>query len=456
MMNIFVNETILFYYVLINIYRKMSYVKVIPSKIDVPTSMLSLLKGDKGLYLQNDIFKPTNIAMFNSKKKLFDIKEIKGVQTGISIVSPKLFIKDDSGKFTHRYRLELTSKAKCKETYRFKRPSVAGYPNGEGKCKNLISTKIVERDNEMKIMVYIDNMVYMCTEYLLLAHMCSLDYSKANDDKELISMLFKKIAPTKYKELNNLLDEAYFNIITEPPQWVRDADVTGNFLLLSEEDNKYLTLFNLIFSTRQNTKKKVEADSLQGEVITNLFGGKVKGNLYYDFIMSGQSNDILPMCKNISYEIDNETEAKKVSITDMKLMFYIKHDNSKFNPNFPESMYVKELKPRASAEILNGNKFMEMIGFGENEEQATYYSGFIWVYNSVDLLKYGKHQCHSNWVVGDIILSKSSIGTSAFSVDEDYFEDEDGEATNFEEVLNKSETTKVESADELSKALLDD
>ena len=431
----------------------MSFVKIIPSKIDVPKTMLSLLKGDNGLYLQNETFKPSSIQSVTSKRKLFDIKEIKGVQPGISIMSPRLFIKDDNGRFTNRYRLELTSKAKCKETYRLKRPSLAGYPNGEGKCKNLISTRIMERDNEMKIMVEIDNIVYMCTEYLLLAHMSKADFSKAESDKDLISILFKQIAPNKHSDLAKLLDIKYFKAISEPPLWIRDQDTAGNFLLQTQDENKYLSLFNVIYATKAG-KKKVEAGSLQDEIVKNLFNGKIKGNLYYDFVMSGESNDILPMCKNVSYEFEDSAEPK--ILTDMKLMFYIKHSNSKFNPNFPESMYVRELKSKASAEVLDGEKFMSMIGFGESDEQVTFHSGFIWVYNSLDLLKYGKHQCHSNWVVSDIILTKTSSGASAFSVEDDYFDDEDNEATNFEEILNKNEFNKVESADELSKALIDE
>ena len=409
-----------------------------------------MLKGTNDLWLQNNTF----VAADKDNKYMKDLLKtsiIHGKQDALSIKAPILYIRNDYGQFTKQYRIELTSKLKNKETYRFSRPGDMCYPTKMAKRKNVIRTKIVDRDAEMNALIKIDNIIYMSLEFLILANACGFNFSEYTTDKDMIEGLFKVISPKHHADLLNMLSPKYFDIISNPPLWEKDDIVAGNFKLVNddEDENKYLSLFNVIFATKANDRKKITPGSLQEEIITNLFKGKTKGNIMFDFIMSTSSNDIVPMCKRVNYDIEDSVK----TFDEMRLTWFVKEEKSPdYNPNFPQALYTKQLKRGGVTEVIKGEEFMPMIGYGTNDEVSTYYKGFIWVSNRLDLVKYDKHQVHSSWQVSDVILQKTEYAKAKLQVDDDYFADNDEEEHETVK-LNVSQTQPLQqfqSAEELA------
>ena len=429
------------------------FYKQIPSKIDIPTTIIGLLKGEHDVWLQNQTFV---VADKDSKflKELFKPSIIHGKQDALQIKAPTLYIKNEYGQFTKQYRIELTSKIKNKETYRFSRPNDMCYPNKTAKRKNVIRTKIIDRDAEILAMIKLDNIVYMGLEYLLLAHVSGYDFSKCSTDKELVEGLFKYLSPRHSNTLINMLSNKYYDNIANPPMWEKDENVNGNYRLVNDDDDKFVSLFNLIYATRAGDKKKTTPGSCQEEILTTLFKNKTKGNIIYEFLMATSSNDIVPMCKNVLYEIDDTTK----TTNEMRLTWFVKEPNgTDYNPNFPVSMYSKVLKRGGISDPIDGKQFMSMIGYGDTDEQATYYKGFIWVSNRLDLVKYDKHQVHSSWIVTDTILTKTENVRIKLQVDDEYFNDESGDeqATSTSNMISQPMQT-FQSAEELAAAFADD
>ena len=430
--------------------------KQIPSKINVPSTMIGLLKGTHDLWLQNTVF----VVADKDNKYLKDILKtniIHGKQDALQIKAPMLYIKNSiTGEFTKNFRLELTSKLVSKEIYRFSRPSEMCYPSKMAKRKNVIRTKIMDREAEMNAMITIDNIVYMTLEYLILATFANYDFSKCTTDEELITGLFKTISPKHYETLLTMLSDKYYELMTNPPLWEKDEVINGNFKIINDDeyDNKYVSLFNLIYATKAGDKKKTIPNSCQEDIVNNLFKGKTKGNVLYDFIMSTSSNDIVPMCKRINYEID---EGYK-TIDEMRLTWFVKEVKAPdYNANFPASMYTKEIKRGNRYEPITGKDFMTMIGYGDVDEQATYYKGFIWVNNKLDLVKYDKHQVHVSWVVSECILTKTDNAKVKFQIEDDYFNDMDDDNDEEKQAANETKPMQnFKSAEELAAEFEDD
>ena len=431
--------------------------KQIPSKINVPATMLDLLKGTNDLWLQNNVFV---VADTNSKylKEMLKTNIIHGKQDALQIKAPMLYVKNDkTGQFTKNFRLELTSKLANKETYRFSRPGEMCYPSKMAKRKNVIRTKIMDREAEMNAMIAIDNIIYMTLEYLILATFANYDFSKCTSDQELITGLFKAISPKHYETLMAMLSDKYYTLTSKPPLWEKDENVNGNFKIVNEDedDNKHMSLFNLIYATRAGDKKKTTPNSCQEDIVNNLFKGKTKGNVLYDFIMATASNDIVPMCKRVNYEIDDGYKM----LDELRLTWFVKEVKAPdYNPNFPSSMYTKEIKRGGRSDPIIGKDFMAMIGYGDVDEQATYYKGFLWVNNRLDLVKYDKHQVHISWVVSEYILAKTDNAKAKFQVEDDYFNDDDEEKTldDSQQVNEAKPMQNFKSAEELAAEFEDD
>lgn len=404
--------------------------KQIPSKINIPTTILDLLKGTNDLWLQNRIF-IRNDKDDRSNKELFK-GSIINCKTGsmLKINAPKLYIKNEYGKFVNNYNIELTSRLKNSETYRFARPSEITYQDKLAKKKNVIRTKIVDREAETNALIQIDNIVYMSLEFLLLANAVNYDFSKCVDDKELINGLFKAISPTHNDKLTSMLSDKYFDIINNPPLWEKDNDIMGNFKLVNEDEAIYLSLFNLIYATKAGDKKKILPNSLQEDIVKNIFKGKCKGNILFEFIMSTSSNDIVPMFKRVQYDINDSIKV----VNDIRLTWWIKEEHAKdYSPTFPTNMYTKIVK-RSTEHIINGAEFMKMIGYGDVDETVTYYKGFMWVTHNSDLNKYGKYQAHSCWYVSKVILNKTEYKRPTLEIDDEYY-------ANLEDVPDDSKPT---------------
>lgn len=401
----------------------MSYYMTVASKINVPNSLLGLFNGESDLYMQNNSFPVVKIATSNNQT-LFGYKEIKGKsKTGSSFIPPKIFIKNDKGEFTQRYKIELTNRLKRKETYRFKTPPMDAYPKSQGKLKNTISTKIMEDEGQIDALVKIDNIICMGLEFLMLATLSKYDFKDVKNDKELIEGLFKSISPKHYDELIKLLDENYYKLPSEPPVWEKSGSTPGNFTI-PNENKKYLSLFNVITGTDIHLTKK-NLTELQNDIIKNMFGGDRKTNPYYTFICSaGTENNIVPSVKKYLFE---STDGEQKEYKDMRLLFYVKYDNESYNPKFPENMYVKKLLRGGTSEILNGDEFSNMIGITDfDPTKQNLYDGFLWITNRIDLTKYGQYQVHSSWLVNELILNKSTTSYSTeFKVSDDYYNDID-------------------------------
>ncbi len=412
----------------------MSYFTTIPSKINTPKTLLDLFNGKSDIWMSNNSFPVVDMSNI-MKQDLYTPREVKGKgKNGISLLSPRIYIKNDKGEFTNRYRIELTNRLKRKETYRFKTPPVEGYKliddKYEGKLKNPITVKIIDDEGQTEALIKIDNVICMGLEFLLLATLVKYDFKDVKNDKELIDGLFKAIAPKNFAELHNKLNDEYYNLPQNPPLWEKDENVSGNYNIISNIDKKYLSLFNVIYETElSKVKHESKMNGLQTEIYTNLFNKDKKNNPYYNFLMCGSSNNITPTAKKYVYEIDGQQK----EFNDMRLLFYVKHNNSTFNPKFPENLYVHKLARGGVKEPLNGDEFNEMIGLKDFDKTKPYraYSGFMWVNNHIDLTKFGMFQVHSNWLVNEVILNKSSIqASSTFNIDDDYYNelcDEDTE-----------------------------
>ena len=408
----------------------MSFYTTIASKIEAPKTLIALLNGSAGIYMQNESF-PVASGSIKNAQPIFTYKEIKGKsKNGASFIAPRVFIKNDRGEFTGRYKIELTNRFKHKETYRFKTPPMEAYPGGKGKQKNTITTKILDDEGQIDALIILDNIICMGLEFLMLASMAKYNFKDAKDDKELIEGLFKQISPTHYNKLIELLDEEYYNIPTKPPIWEKSSGTQGNFTLSSVENGKYLSLFNVITGTDIHKVKK-NFNELQADILKNLFENDRKTNPYYTFICSTIENNIVPTIKKYAFETP-EGETKE--LTDMRLLFFVKHDNDTYNPKFPENLYVKKLIRGGSSEILDGNEFNQMIGVTNYDPtKPNIYDGFIWITNRIDLTKYGQYQVHSSWMVNEVILKKSNASlVSEFNVTDDYYDglgDDDGTET---------------------------
>ena len=220
----------------------MSSIIVTPNMIELPTSLVEFLRGDKGICLQNDCYKQPCFSA-NSYNDLYKAKIIKnksGGTNGINFKSPKIAIKNNSGVFTTNYMIELTNRLKHKEQYSIKTPADIMYPKGEGKLKNDIIVSIADDQSVLRNMTMIDNIIYMGVEFTMLAHLCKYDYKGVNDDRQLIVGLFKTISPSHYNNLLEKLDEQYYNLITNPPIWIKSDIVKGNYNIKSDDNNKYL------------------------------------------------------------------------------------------------------------------------------------------------------------------------------------------------------------------------
>lgn len=430
----------------------MSFFTTIPSKIEAPKTLLGLLNGEAGIYMQNDSF-PVVKLMVKSPQPIFSYKEIKGkMKTGASFVPPKVFIKNDRGEFTTRYKIELTNRLKHKETYRFKTPPTEAYPNGTGKAKNVITTKILDDEGQINALIILDNLICMGLEFLMLAFIIKYDFKDAKNDKDLIEGLFKAISPKNHNELMNMLDDEYFTMPVKPPVWEKSTSIAGNFILSATENGKYLSLFNVITGTNVHVVKK-NLSPLQTDILKNMFGNDKKTNPYYTFICSTVENNIVPYAKKYLFETPSG-EAKEMS--DMRLLFYVKHDNEAFNPKFPENLYVKKLLRGGSSEILNGNEFNQMIGIvNPDPTKPNIYDGFMWVNNRIDLTKYGNYQVHSSWIVTELILAKSSATMATeFSVTDDYYDDL-GDRDSMEQIVSDSQQ-KIPAASSIPDLDMDD
>ena len=253
----------------------MSYYTTIASKIEAPKSLLDLFNGNAGILMQNDSFQIVKNTSKN-QQALFAYKEIKGKsKNGASFIPPKIFIKNDRGEFVAKYKIELTNRLKHKETYRFKTPPQEAYPKGAGKQKNSITTKIIDDNGQMEALIKLDNVICMGIEFLMLATLAKYDFKNAKNDKELIEGLFKAISPKHSEELIALLDNDYYKLVQTPPVWEKSTGTAGNFLLTSQEQGKYLSLFNVIFGTGISSVKK-NLNAIQTDIVVNLFGGERK------------------------------------------------------------------------------------------------------------------------------------------------------------------------------------
>ena len=105
-------------------------------------------------------------------------------------------------------------------------------------------------------MIKLDNIVYMGLEYLLLAQVSGYDFSKCSTDKELVEGLFKHLSPKHSNTLINMLSNKYYDNIANPPMWEKDENINGNYRLVNDDDDKFVSLFNLIYATRAGDKKK--------------------------------------------------------------------------------------------------------------------------------------------------------------------------------------------------------
>ena len=402
----------------------MSFLKVIPSKIDVPNTMLDLLKGTNDLWLQNGCFE---VVKDKYTAELFKQNIVKGKNDGISLRSPRLFIRSPNNGFVSQYRIEFTSKLMNRETYRFAKPSEKNYPNGIAKRKNFLRTRIVDREAEMQAMIRIDNIVYVTTEFLLLATVLGYDFRTCNSDRELVEGLLKVLSPNHYQELLARISEDYWKNIANPPLWTMDETVAGNYRIVNDDPSSgFVSLFNMIFDTKTG-KGKPQPGSVQEDIYKSLFHGKIKGNAVYDFLMNTPSNDIMPMCKRVVYYIEGEDGDEGKTTEEIRLLFFVEEKSGQdYSPNFPQSLYTKVVKRGGVYDSLTGKDYMTMIGYRDNpsNDMSTYYKGFIWLRNSIDLIKYGPHQTHSNWIVTETILTKTEGGRTKFKVDDEYFVDE--------------------------------
>lgn len=219
----------------------------------------------------------------------------------------------------------------------------------------------------------------------------------------------------------DLLDDGYYKLPTEPPMWEKSSGTLGNFILPATDDNKYLSLFNVITGTGIHTVKK-NFNEIQSDILKNLFNDDRKTNPYYTFICSTTENNIVPLIKKYMFETP---EGENKEFIDMRLLFFVKHNNESYNPKFPENLYVKKMLRGGACEILDGDEFNTMVGISDQDPtRANIYDGFMWITNKIDLTKYGQHQVHSSWMVNELILKKSTVSaTAAFSIGDDYYDE---------------------------------
>ena len=435
----------------------MSCVKITASALDLPTTLISLLTGQNGLYLQSNCINGVP-GVKKPSKPIFTHKDIKGKgqNVGNQFMGPVLYIRPSNMKdFTRNYKLELTSKIGKKSVYRFKTPPEEQYKSK--KIKNNIYVKIMDEDSEMEVLRKIDNMVCIGTEYLMLAEFSKYDFSECKTDEELINGLFKKISPEHYEKLIDLLDPTFYKLIQEPPIWEKSEEIAkGNFIIDNPGNpEKYLSLFNIIFATGTTKKLKKDPKPLQKDIIANLFdNGKNIGLMNF---LNCAENNIVPQIKMVRYTFDSDnkkgqTETKE--LFDSRLTFYVKREGEFDNPNFPTSMYTKKMTRDQRQTPLTSDEFDELIGVNKKDGGYVFEEGYIWCYNNIDLIKYQNFQTHSYWNVSLLILKKSNKSFSDdFTLDISYFnemEDDD------EEPKQVNEQPKQAISSEAAAALLDD
>ena len=441
----------------------MSCIKVIASSLELPTTLIELLKGSKGLYLQSNCVKDVP-GVKPPTKPIFQHKDIKGKgQTvGNQFVGPILYIRPSNMKdFTKNYKIELSPKIGKKSVYRFKTPPQEQIMTK--KIKQSVFIKLMEGDEEMETLRKIDNMICMGTEYLMLAEFAKYDFNECKTDEELINGLFKKISPEHYDKLLECLDPEYYKLIVNPPIWEKSEEIAkGNHVIdNSSNPDKYLSLFNIIFATGTTKKLKKDPKPLQKDVIANLFDDG-KNTSLMSFLNCAENN-IVPQIKKVRFSFekdDKKGEQETREIMDARFVFFVERSGEYNNPNFPKSMYTKKMTKDKRLLSVTGDEFEELIGANIKDSAYTFNEGFMWCFNNVDITKYQNFQIHSNWNISTLMLKKSNKSFAEdFSVDMSYFDemddDDDDDGPSTTQTTTPAQPIRAVSSEE-AVALLDD
>lgn len=445
-------------------------IKISPLDITIPTTLYDLFHGTADVCLQSKpIIDVPGIG--KATKNIYEYKQIvtnggdgkQGSGTAHSFTSPIVFIKPPGTKeFTYKYRLELCDKLNRKQTFRFKTPGAQQITGMDTKSKQQISIKIVDDKKEeiIKRMIEMDNIICMGVEYAMLAEYAKFDFSKCKDDKELIEGLLTTIAPKNHEQLLNMLDPRYFELGKNPPVWVRaEGGVAGNYKIdcdetISEDKRKYLSLFNLIYATKvfmYRTVNSMPQNSLQREVAVNLFDSFKKSAIGFKEFLSNQYANIVPQAKmlkvGLEKKAENEDEPADIeykTFNIFRMMFYIKLPvvPGGKESKLPDFMYTHKMVKHGGSTFLELDEFKKLLGLANSKPSdkmtGSLNDGFIWFTNRIDLCKFNAYQVHSNWAVANVILTPSTrkFGDQ-FTVDDSYFNELDEDGTTPGEIPDK-------------------